>query len=364
MRTLSIGRHLARLAAVTVFSFACAGPVLADAPEDTQFAALATRFIDEYGIYSPIGATKLGDHRRDGEMDDVSAAGRERGLAWTRGLQAELAKIPRERLSRENQIDAAVLDNQLRYSVWSVEKYRDWSWDPLIYTGIAGDALYSLLARDYAPLPQRLRAVTLRLEALPRLFEQTRASLVPARVPAINAETAVKQNPGVTSLIDELIVPNLSALSGEDRSRLERAIAGARTAVDAQQKWLEKELVPNAKGEFRIGADLFDEKLALRADVAALAPGDPRARRQGSRRDPRADVRGCTHRACESTRRTRRAGDANPGAAAGRDRCGARARVRTAAGTRRSCRHGEAHARRGHSLRPQRVDRDDARASR
>ena len=125
MRTFSISRHLARLAAVTVFSLACAGPVLADAPEDTQFAALATRFIDEYGIYSPIGATKLGDHRRDGEMDDVSAAGRERGLAWTRGLQAELAKIPRERLSRENQIDAAVLDNQLRYSVWSVEKYHE-----------------------------------------------------------------------------------------------------------------------------------------------------------------------------------------------------------------------------------------------
>jgi hypothetical protein len=111
------------------------------------------------------------------------------------GCRPSSRRFPRERLSRENQIDAAVLDNQLRYSVWSVEKYRDWSWDPLIYTGIAGDALYSLLARDYAPLPQRLRAVTLRLEALPRLFEQTRASLVPARVPAINAETPSSRTP-------------------------------------------------------------------------------------------------------------------------------------------------------------------------
>src|SRR5687767_4601208 len=141
MRTLSIGRHLVHLGAATVLSFVCAAPGLAAAGEDAQFAALATRFIDEYGLYSPIGATRLGDHRRDGEVDDLSAAGRERGLVWTRGLQAELAKIPRERLSRENQIDAAMLDNQLRYSVWSVEKYRDWSWDPLIYTGVAGDAL-------------------------------------------------------------------------------------------------------------------------------------------------------------------------------------------------------------------------------
>jgi len=277
MRTLNIGRHLVHLASVTVFSFCCAGPVLAAASADAQFTALAARFIDEYGIYSPIGATRLGDHRRDGEVDDVSAAGRERGLVWTRGLQAELAKIPREGLSRENQIDAAMLDNQLRYSVWSVEKYRDWSWDPLIYTGVAGDALYTLLARDYAPMPQRLRAVTQRLEALPRLYEQTRTNLVPARVPAINAETAVKQNPGVISLIDELIVPNLATLSGDERARLERAIAGARTAVDAQQKWLETELVPNAKGEFRIGAELFDEKLGY-ALMSPLSRQEIRAR--------------------------------------------------------------------------------------
>ena len=173
-----------------------------------------------------------------------------------------------------------MLDNQLRYSVWSVEKYRDWSWDPLIYTGVAGDALYTLLARDYAPLPQRLRAVTQRLEALPRLYEQTRANLVPARVPTINAETAVKQNPGVVSLIDELIVPHLATLPGDERARLERAIAGARTAVDAQQKWLETQLVPNAKGEFRIGAELREGSVLLAAwendGIVQLSPSHVR----------------------------------------------------------------------------------------
>jgi uncharacterized protein (DUF885 family) len=270
MRTLTIGGQLRLLPAVAVAALFCAAALPATAAnetrpgtatEDARFIALSKRFVDEYGLYSPIGATKLGDHRRDGEVDDMSAAGRERALQWTRGLADELAKISRDRLSRENQIDAAMLDNQLRYAAWTAEQYRDWSWDPLIYTGIAGDALYSLLARDYAPLPVRLRAATQRLEALPRLYEQTRSNLVPARVPAINAETAVKQNPGVVSLIDELIVPQLGELPGDERARLERAIAGARTAVDAQQKWLESELVPNAKGEFRIGAELFDQKL-------------------------------------------------------------------------------------------------------
>ena len=358
MRTLSIGRHLARLAAVTVFSFACAGPVLADAPEPTRSSRRSPPASStSTASIRRSGPRQLGDHRRDGEIDDVSAAGRERGLAWTRGLQAELAKIPRERLSRENQIDAAVLDNQLRYSVWSVEKYRDWSWDPLIYTGVAGDALYSLLARDYAPLPQRLRAVTLRLEALPRLFEQTRANLVPARVPAINAETAVKQNPGVTQPDrradrSEPVGPlgrRPRATRARDRGRADGRRRAAEVARDGTRAEREGR-VPDRRRALR-------REARVRADVAALAPGDPRARRQGSRRDPRADVRGCTHRARESTRRTRRAGDADRRPAAGRDRCGARARLRRSDRARGEVVDTrEAHARRGHRLRPQRVD--------
>jgi hypothetical protein len=50
-----------------------------------------------------------------------------------------------------------------------------------------------------------------RLEKLPRLLEQARANLAAERVPSIHAETAVKQNPGVLSLVDGLVVPKLGA---------------------------------------------------------------------------------------------------------------------------------------------------------
>jgi uncharacterized protein (DUF885 family) len=86
---------------------------------------------------------------------------------------------------------------------------------------------------------------------------------VPARVPAIHAETAVKQNPGVLSLVDELVVPNLVQLPAADRARLERAIAAARAAVETHQKWLEATLLPQAKGDFRIGRELYDAKLGF-----------------------------------------------------------------------------------------------------
>jgi uncharacterized protein (DUF885 family) len=254
---------LAALAALALpllsSQLAAATPATADA----KFEAIAQRFIDEFGRYSPVSATQLGDHRFDAELDDMSADGRARTLAWAKAMLAELQAIDHAQLSRANQVDAAMLENQLRQGIWSEERYRDWSWDPLVYTQLTGQAIYGLLAREFAPLPQRLASVTGRLEKLPRLLEQTRANLVPERVPAIHAETAVRQNPGVLSLVDELVVPQLGQLPEAERTRLERAIAAARTAVQAHQQWLEKELLPKAKGEFRIGRELYDEKLAF-----------------------------------------------------------------------------------------------------
>ena len=259
----SLYRPLLAVAALLAASVTlAAAPATAGASTaDAKFAAVGKRYIEEFGRYSPVSATQLGDHRFDGELDDMSAAGRARTLAWTRDLLGQLQSIDRASLARASQVDAALLDNQLRYALWSGETFRDWSWDPLLYTQLAGQALYGLLARDFAPLPDRLRAVTSRLEKLPQLLEQTRANLVPARVPAIHAETAVKQNPGVLSLVDELVVPNLGVLPDADRARLERAIAAARVAVNTHQQWLEKQLKGQAQGDFRIGRERFDEKL-------------------------------------------------------------------------------------------------------
>lgn len=246
-------------------------------PADARFEALGQRYVAEFGRYSPVSATQLGDHRFDGELDDMSTAGRAKTLAWYKGLLTELQAINHAQLSRANQVDAAMLENQLRYAAWSEEQFRDWSWDATVYTQLTGQALYGLLAREFAPLPERLRSLTSRLEKLPGLLEQTRTNLVPERVPSTHAETAVKQNPGVLSLVDELVVPNLGQLPAAERTRLEAAIAQARTAVQVHQQWLEKELQPKARGEFRIGRELYDAKLGF-ALMSPLSRSEIRSR--------------------------------------------------------------------------------------
>ena len=226
---------------------------------------------------SPVFATQTGDHRFDAELDDFSAEGRAKGLAFSRQLLEELERIDRSKLSRENQVDAAVLRNQLRYDIWSSEQLQGWAWDPMIYSQTAGGALYGLMARDFAPMTDRLRNAILRMEKLPTLFAQMRANLDPARVPLIHAQTVAKQNRGVLSLVDQLIVPHAAELGDADRAHLDQAVATLRKAVDEHQAWLDTILVPQAKGDFRIGQALYDQKLAFALD-SPMTRADIRAR--------------------------------------------------------------------------------------
>jgi uncharacterized protein (DUF885 family) len=228
---------------------------------DAAFAALAKRYLDEGLALSPVSATQIGDHRFDTRIDDLSEAGRRKIVDWNKAMLAELGKLDIASLSRENQVDALVLRNNLEGTVWDFETMQGWAWDPQLYGGLAGGAIYNLMAREFAPLPERLKSATARMEQLPTLLAQARENLDPARVPKTHAETVAKQNKGVLSLIDTFITPNAGQLTGEDRKRLDAAVATTRKAVDEHQQWLDQTLVPNAKGEFRIGAERYDQKL-------------------------------------------------------------------------------------------------------
>ncbi len=229
--------------------------------QDTAFAALSARFLDEGMALSPISATQVGDHRFDSEVDDLSAAGRQKSADWARALLADLDKVDAAALSRENQVDALILRNALEGTLWDLETMQSWAWDPQVYSGLAGGAIYNLMAREFAPMPERLKSAAARMEKIPALLAQARENLDPARVPLTHAETVAKQNKGLLTLVDTFITPNADQLAGADRERLDAGVATLRAAVDEHQAWLDGTLVPNAKGEFRIGAERYDQKL-------------------------------------------------------------------------------------------------------
>ena len=230
---------------------------------DAAFTDLSARALEGWFQLSPVSATQIGDHRFDGELDDLSEAGRARGLEFSQGILAELQALDVSALSRQNQVDAAILRNQLQYDIWNAQTLQGWAWDPQLYSGLAGQAIYGLMAREFAPLPERLKSATARMQKIPALLAQARANLDPARVPKVHAETVARQNAGVLGIVDTFITPHLDQLDPADRQQAQTAIDGLKTAVAEHQKWLDETLVPNAKGEFRVGAEVYDQKLQV-----------------------------------------------------------------------------------------------------
>ena len=252
-----------RLATALTLSLLAASALAATAT-DQAFRNLADEYIADLANLSPVSATMIGDHSADDELDEVDAAAREEKLVLLREYQAAIEALDFDELSRANQVDADLLLHNIESSIWSTEVLQEWAWNPRHYIIISGDSIYSLLSRDYAPLEQRLMAAAARLEQLPRFLEQARGQLEPERVPRIHAETAIAQNPGLGSIIDQMIIPQMGVLGSEDQARLNAAIETARDAIAGHQTWLEEELLPNARGDFRIGADLYDRKLAFK----------------------------------------------------------------------------------------------------
>lgn len=251
------------------------------ASADAEFENLAERYVANLSSISPVAATLTGDHSADHELDLVNTAARDAARRLYIEYRDALVELDRDEMSLANQVDAEILRNEVASGLWSLETLQEWAWNPLVYVNITASGIYGLIARDFAPLEQRMQAAASRLEQTPRFFSQARASLQPERVPKVHAETAVQQNPGLTSIIDTMILPIMDDLSSATREQLSAAIETARNAVAEQQTWLEEELLPRAAGDFRIGAELYDSKLTFalnsplgRRDVKARAEAE------------------------------------------------------------------------------------------
>jgi len=258
-------------------------------PAENAFAALAKRYIEGVARLSPTYATVLGNHAYDDQLPDISAHGRMQQSQFDREMLAALGKIDRTKLTPDSQVDAALLDNALKYDLWQLETLQSWAWDTTIYNDVAGGSLYGLAARDFAPWPQRLKAATARMEKLPLLLAETRRQIVPSRVPEVFAQTLQRQNAGLAEIAQDMLAPHKSELNPADQARFDAALAGLRAAVTEHQKWIDGTLIPAAHGEFRLGAKRYDEKMRF-ALLSDMTRGQLKAKATQAVQDIRAEM--------------------------------------------------------------------------
>ncbi|HVT69035.1 MAG TPA: DUF885 family protein, partial [Trebonia sp.] len=168
------------------------GEAAATGPAAERFRRLAGDYLDDLARRHPDVATELGDHRFDGQLPDRSAAALDDERRQLDEFAARLTAVDHAGLDPELRVDAAVLGNDVARRLFEIEELREHTWNPLLAN--PGQAVYTLLARDYAPLPDRLYSLAGRLAAIPDSLAAARAAL--GRMPKVHLETAIAQFDG------------------------------------------------------------------------------------------------------------------------------------------------------------------------
>ncbi|MFO7653019.1 MAG: DUF885 domain-containing protein [Candidatus Krumholzibacteriia bacterium] len=252
---------------------------------DAEFTALASRYLDGMFERDPVWATALGDHRFDGTWPDFTRAGIADELAFHHAYLDSVSALSPDRLNDVNAVDHAILSDAIAARIFALSELREAFWNPLLYN--TGDGIYALLARDFAPLPDRLASVRARLEGLPALLAAARENL--QEPPRIFTETAITQNRGTIRLILDDLQPHLEQVP-HLRDEMVTARSAAIAALEEHGRWLEDELLPRSTGDFRLGPDLWRKK--LRYSLASdLDPDALLARAEQDLADTRAQMR-------------------------------------------------------------------------
>jgi uncharacterized protein (DUF885 family) len=222
------------------------------------FADIAAEAITAYCAEHPAQATVLGNHSFDDRLADLGLPAAERRQAELRRLIDRLDGLTD--LDPAEAVDREVLRNEACRELMSSTELDEPSWDALQHN--PGQALYAVIAQDFAPLPERLASVAGRLRAVPDYLAAARARLTDP--PAIHVETAIGQLSGTHALITGEIA-RLAEQAGQAGALAEVIDSAARAVLD-HQNWLRDRLA-TARPSARLGEQWFARKFALTLDT-------------------------------------------------------------------------------------------------
>lgn len=236
--------------------------------EDQVLAAFFRAQLEESFRLRPMDATQLGEHQYDHQLDDISPSARRRWLEHYRQTLAELPrKVNRDRLSADGRVDYEILRHNLERAIWMAENFDPFADDPRTYNEYINDSVFLLLAQSTRPKETNIANAIARMAEIPRIVAEARASL--RQPPKVMVETAIRQNRGAIGFYEK----DLFTLAGKtpQRERLKAAANAVLPALREYQQFLEKDLLPRATGDWRIGREKFSRKLELVLDMGLSA---------------------------------------------------------------------------------------------
>jgi uncharacterized protein (DUF885 family) len=261
-------RHFGAIIVLIMSILAAAG---CGTPE-RDFSKLADEFVYTTLAFSPTAATAAGLHRYQGQnldeqLDDVGPAALDHQRAYYQRFRDRLQnQVKPDALSAESRADLHIMQGQIALALLDFEETQSYLHNPTLYVEMVGNALFTPLTLEYAPLPVRMRHIVARLQKLPLFLDQARTNLISS--PDIWTQVAAEENDGNIDLIDKTI---RAAVPANQRADFDRAAHPAVDALRAFQDYLQHSLAMRAGYDWRLGRDRYTRKFRF-----ALATGyDP-----------------------------------------------------------------------------------------
>jgi uncharacterized protein (DUF885 family) len=252
----------------------------------TAFSDRVDAFLEATFALDPVFATGVGHHVHDAEWPDLSAAGHARRMGFTEEWSATLAGFADDQLTPTERADRDILLAELASQAFGDRDLREDAWSPIWWVYMIGEGFFALLAREFAPLADRLTSIAGRAEGLPAVVDAAREVLVgvPGRpIDRLHSEKALEQWPGLISIVDEAIAAGEAAAEAGDHDaaavldRLRTARATAASALGEFERHLRDEVLPASEGDGRLGRELFAAKMAHTMRDASMTPARIRA---------------------------------------------------------------------------------------
>jgi len=245
-----------------------------------DFPSLVDEILAGYFRHNPVFATSIGMHAHDDRWPDLGDAGRQSWLDFLTDARSRLGALDVAELTADENVDRRILIANVEAALFREEVLREETWNPLSYVYLFGSGLFDLLARPYAPLPDRLRSAAARLRALPAALDQARETLAaggPRPASRFHTQKAIERVEGITDLARSVAAEAQGIEDDALRAEIDAAVAVATTAVDAFRTWLDHELLPAATGEIVLGPELYEQKFR-HALMSEMTPAQLEAR--------------------------------------------------------------------------------------
>ena len=223
-----------------------------------EWDTFVSSFIETYFEANPLFAVYQGRHEFDGRFPDWSDSGLQRWSRRLHQLRDSAAAFPIDSADAPRSLERdylmAVVDGDLFWLERADWPHRSASWygdqiDPNVY-----------LARNYAPLPDRMRAYTRWARDLPGALKQMRANLQ-TPMPRAYADIGRGQVGGLVSYLQQDVPLAFDSVTDTlARRDFAAANAAAILALKEAESWLAAEQ-KRGTSAFAIGPQLFRDML-------------------------------------------------------------------------------------------------------